>query len=139
MVEKNNKQFSEKVKIDRNKIISDLFHSFTESNCDTWPELKTWDYKDKYGMDPIAFHELYGDYITKKSTYSSEKLFQFAAMRGATRDELARIMAYILALLDCEKYYLDMKKIKVDLGINELFKKYMVSRASIMSEQDHRK
>lgn len=118
---------SEEARIGHNQIMAEMFHGFLHDN-DLWPELKSWDYKTMYEMDSAQFDLMYGAWIEKKTTYAVEKLFQFAAMKGATREELVRIMAYILSIIDCGKYHLDIKHIKADLGIDALFKKYMTSQ-----------
>lgn len=121
----------EEVRKSHEEAVTERFNAFLSEENNLWPELKVWDYKNLYGMDPIEWNKKYGtDYSKHRTTYAVEKLFQWAAMQGATRDELVRIMAYILAIIDSGKYFLDVKRAKIDLGINELFNKYMVSRST---------
>lgn len=130
MAEKVVKRVShEEVRKAHDEVIAERFNAFLSEENNLWPELKIWDYKTLYGMDPIEWNSKYGEeYLKNRNTYAAEKLFQWAAMQGATRDELVRIMAYILAIIDSGKYFLDVKHAKIDLGINELFHKFMVSR-----------
>lgn len=121
----------EEVRKSHEEAVTERFNAFLSEENNLWPELKVWDYKNLYGMDPIEWNKKYGtDYSKHRNTYAVEKLFQWAAMQGGTRDELVRIMSYILVIISSEKCFLDVKNAKIDLGINELFNKYMVSRST---------
>jgi hypothetical protein len=88
-----------------------------------WPELQNWDYKGAYAMDPVDFKQKNLERF--ESPYFTERLFEYAAMQGASHDELIRILKFLLIILDSRKYFLDVMKAKYDLGIKSLAKKYM--------------
>lgn len=104
--------------------IRQLMHSFLKEGNNIWPELKTWDYKTKYAMTEEAWHQKY-DISRKFNTYGAEQLFKHAAMMCAPREDLAKIMMFILILVDYVGFQLDEDKARIELGIPALKKKYM--------------
>ena len=106
------------------KATRDLMHSFLKKGNDIWPELKTWDYRTRYAMTDEAWHQKY-DITRKFNTYGPEQLFRLAAMKGASREELVRIMMFLLVLVDYVEFQLDEDRARIELGIPMLKKKYM--------------
>ncbi len=104
--------------------IRELMHSFLKDDNDIWPELKTWDYRTRYAMSLDDWHQKY-DISRKFNTYGAEQLFKHAAMRCAPREDLVRIMKFILILVDYVGFILDEDKARIELGIPMLKKKYM--------------
>ena len=113
----------EQLKERHKEFLCELLHDMKTGNNPNWPELQNWDYQREYAMDPIEFKQKYNERF--ESPYFTERLFEYAAMRGATHDELIRILKFLLIVLDSQKYFLDVMKAKYDLGIKSLAKKYM--------------
>lgn len=101
-----------------------LLHSFLKETNDTWPELKTWDYRERYAM-PIDDWRTKYDISRKFSTYSTEHLLLDAVMKGAPHEDLVRIMKFMLVLVDYVEFQLDEGKARIELGIPSLKKKYL--------------
>lgn len=115
---------SEEIREMHEKSMRDLMHSFLKEGNDIWPELKTWDYRERYAM-PIDDWRTKYDVARKFNTYGAESIFMNAAMRGAPREDLVRIMKFLLVLVDYVEFQLDEDKARIELGIPTLRKKYM--------------
>ena len=105
------------------EFLSGLLYDMKNGINPDWPELQNWDYKGAYAMDPIEYKQKNLERF--ESPYFTERLFEYAAMQGASHDELIRILKFLLIILDSQRYFLDVMKAKYDLGIKSLAKKYM--------------
>lgn len=115
---------SEEIRAMHEESTKKLMHSFLKEDNDIWPELKTWDYRTRYAMTEEAWRQKY-DISRKFNTYGAEALFKLAAMKGASREELVKIMMFMLMLVDYIPFQLDEDRARIDLGIPMLRKKYM--------------
>lgn len=115
---------SEEIRAMHEESTKKLMHSFLKADNDIWPELKTWDYRERYAMSKENWEKKY-DVNKKFNTYGAEALFKLAAMKGAPREDLVRIMMFMLMLVDYIPFQLDEDHARIDLGIPMLRKKYM--------------
>lgn len=114
---------SEEIREMHGKSMRELMHRFLKADDNTWPELKTWDYRERYSMPIEGWHQKY-DISRKFNTYGVESLFMTAAMMGAPRKDLVQIMKFLLVLVDYVEFQLDEDKARIELGIPLLRKKY---------------
>lgn len=115
---------SEEIREMHEKSMAELMRHFLKEGNDIWPELKTWNYRTKYAMTEEAWHQKY-DISRRFNTYGAEALFKLAAMKGAPREDLVKIMMFLLVLVDYIEFQLDEDKARIELGIPNLKKKYM--------------
>ena len=113
----------EQMKERHKEFLCELLGDMKTGKNPNWPELQGWDYQAEYAMDPIEYKNKNIERF--ESPYFTERLFEYAAMRGATHEELARILKFLLVILDSPRYFLDVLQAKYDLGIKNLDKKYM--------------
>ena len=108
-----------------NELMHDIFKDLLEKHTELWPELALWDYSN-YKMSPEDFEAK--DYGRFCVMHGIEHLFLVAQLRGATRDELVRILKFLMAsIFNITDYaYLDIQRLKADLGIKDLQKKYVI-------------
>lgn len=108
-----------------NELMHDIFKDLLEKHPELWPELVSWDYSS-YKMSPEDFKAK--DYGRFCVMHGIEHLFLVAQLRGATRDELARILKFMMAsvLNIMDNAYLDIQRLKADLKIKDLQKKYVI-------------
>ena len=108
-----------------NELMHDIFKDLLERRPELWPELASWDYSS-YKMSPEDFKAK--DYGRFCVMHGIEHLFLVAQLRGATRDELVRILKFLMAsiLNIMDHAYLDIQCLKADLGIKDLQKKYVI-------------
>lgn len=108
-----------------NELMYDIFKDLLERHPELWPELVSWDYSS-YKISPEEYEAKdYGRYCVM---HGIEHLFLVAQLRGATRDELARILKFLMAsvLNIMDHAYLDIIRLKADLGIKDLQYKYVI-------------
>lgn len=77
-----------------NELMYHIFKDLLEKRTELWPELASWDYSS-YKISPEDFKAKdYGRYCVM---HGIEHLFLVAQLRGATRDELVRILKFMMA------------------------------------------
>lgn len=124
MVKNEKRSMAEMQKV-HNELMYDIFKDLLERHPELWPELVSWDYSS-YKISPEEYEAKdYGRYCVM---HGIEHLFLVAQLRGATRDELVRILKFLMAsvLNVMDHAYLDIIRLKVDLGIKDLRYKYVI-------------
>lgn len=99
-----------------------IFKKLRKEMPELWPELDDLDYLNYY---KISKSEYYKADTPVYAVRPVERLFEFIAMLGGDRDEAVRALIFMEIIIEADKLYLDVKRAREDLGIEELVKKYM--------------
>ena len=123
----NKKRSMAEMQKNHNEFMYHIFKDLLEKNTELWPELASWDYSS-YKMSPEDFEAK--DYGRFCVMHGIEHLFLVAQLSGATRDELVRILKFLMAsiLNIMDDASLDIQRLKDDLEIKNLQKKYIIGR-----------
>lgn len=107
----------------RKNYLKKLFIKLKKSPDSPWPELKTYDYVKNFQISKEEYNKNKRHVF---AVYPVERLFEYIALLGGSREEAVRALIFMEVVIDAEKCYLDVSRAREELQIPELIEKYMV-------------